>query len=301
MHVTPGRGLSNINKVFYTPTQKLNTYTGEITAVNQRLIEHSIKSYQKKSRSGTPVAMIESKAKKSLGRIHSKDGVGELSKSVMFIDPALSRIFRLKRRIHSWAEALKNKEYVLKMITLTYAPDHFWRAGDIRRFMLDVKDYLGDNLAAYAWVAEIQQGRGIKTGEAVEHLMHYHVLLALKEKTYLPGGERFWAYGTTRITNAKSPFYLVSYAKKSTQKGLDGGLEYPKGARVFAVWLSSDVEDDLRAVFKSSALPAWVRDLLAAVSLENMPKRSPIGGGYDYNGEHYESPYRLAGMFYKDD
>jgi len=79
----------------------------------------------------------------------------------MVLDNAKTRCNRMRKRIASWVEVLnpvENLKFVL--VTLTYAPIFEWEPNHVRTFMLSIKKVLGENLLAYAWVAELQK-RGL--------------------------------------------------------------------------------------------------------------------------------------------
>jgi hypothetical protein len=97
------------------------------------------------------------------------------------IDPDAARLSRLRRRVHAWADALRdytqdNRKYRKVMITLTYRPGVEWQPGHIRVFMRRLRKRLRAALVAYAWVAEMQR-RGA---------VHYHVLLVVRRGASIP-------------------------------------------------------------------------------------------------------------------
>jgi len=202
------------------------------------------------------------------------------------IDPQKARLSRMRRRVKAWSDALKRyihgRRYRMVMITLTYKPGQDWEAGHIRAFMKRVRRRLGAGLVGYAWVAEMQK-RGA---------VHYHVLLVVKRGTSIPRPDKagWWCYGSTRIETARTVYYILSYTGKEYQK-----VGYPKGLRIFAVWIAKDVITAVeRLYFRLSALPAWLANRVAAVVLERrqFPKRRR-GGGWLLGGEVYRSPWRV--------
>jgi len=166
--------------------------------------------------------------------------VNRISGRVLIIDNDKTRYNRLRQRVHDWADLIGN-DGSLYMYTLTYdtkgtlGSAHQWRANHIREFMLALRQYLGSALLGYAWVAELT-----KAG-----VVHYHVLIRVVSGTYLPKPDKagLWKYGLTRMDKAKTPFYIVKYVGKSYQKDF---FKYPKGARLFAVWIAGDKQLDLR-------------------------------------------------------
>jgi hypothetical protein len=126
---------------------------------------------------------------------------------------------------------------------LTYAPEYNWEPNHVREFMLSYKKVLGQNLIAYAWVAELQK-RGA---------VHYHIMLVVPDCLSIgddlpyPDDAGLWSYGFTRIERARTPFYLVTYLGKEYQKDFS---RFPKGIRVFAVYIR-DVVKKLLLRYKS--------------------------------------------------
>lgn len=147
------------------------------------------------------------------------------------IDRYKVRYNHMRRRVRHWVDVMgpmlgNNK---LTMITLTYRPEQSWQAGDVRRFMVALRALLGDDLLAYAWVAELQ-ARGA---------VHYHILLVVPPGVYV---DKYWVLdtwglGRTRTERARSVWYIITYLGKAYQKVFE---RFPKGARCFAVWLASD-------------------------------------------------------------
>jgi hypothetical protein len=80
----------------------------------------------------------------------------------------------MRKRVAEWVQSVNSLyDYKFIMITLTYAPEFGWKPNHIREFMLSLKKVLGNNLLAYAWVAELQK-RGV---------IHYNKLSKKKETT----------------------------------------------------------------------------------------------------------------------
>lgn len=169
-----------------------------------------------------------------------------------YFDPRVGRVSRLRRRIYAWANVLnvyltnakKGGKYRLVMVTLTYSPEktrnfdtgevpenYGWQPGHISEFMKTVRQnlnrrhqkngikYVEKNLLAYAWVAELQ-ARGA---------VHYHVLLLVRRGTDIPYPDEcgWWVYGSTRIEEARTAFYIVKYTSKGLQQeGFQEGDEF---------------------------------------------------------------------------
>ncbi len=166
------------------------------------------------------------------------------------LDTVKQRYNRLRGRIRSWVDLVAEKiekNHYLVMVTLTYRDGVEWQPNHIRNFMLGVRKELGKgNLLGYAWVAELQQ-RGA---------VHYHVLLYVKKGKMLgkPDENGLWLHGMSRIEKARTPFYIIKYVSKRYH-----GLVYPKGLRVFAVWIcDNEVARDLRYM----SLRLWERELV---------------------------------------
>ena len=127
---------------------------------------------------------------------------------VMVLDNFKVRYNRMRKRIADWVEILNPlPDIMFVMLTLTYAPEYQWEPNHVREFMLSYKKVLGENLLAYAWVAELQK-RGA---------VHYHIMLVVPEYLSIgddlpyPDEAGLWSYGFTRIERARTPFYLVTY------------------------------------------------------------------------------------------
>jgi hypothetical protein len=197
------------------------------------------------------------------------------------------RLSRERKRIFSWSEALKPlfDKYEILMIGLTYRPGEKWEKNDIRSYMLSLRKFLGTFLYAYAWVAELQERKAV----------HFHIMIAVKKgiKIPLPDKSGMWKKGSSNVTKVKSPFYLVSYMKKAYQKE---GI-FPKGLRLFAVWISKAVISELELwKFRLSTLPEWMRGIVNSWPEKEGERweRAP-GGGYNFSGEFYESPFKFLG------
>lgn len=207
------------------------------------------------------------------------------------IDKDHLRIRRCQRRVHAWADLLKDyindkSGHRLVMVTLTYRPGDEWHSNDIRAFMLTVRTQLKTNLLAYAWVAELQ-ARGA---------VHYHVLLLVKRGTNIPKPDEagWWNKGTSRIETSRSTFYIVTYTGKAYQKK----GEFPVGLRMFAVWIAEGAISSVdRFLFRLSAVPEWFRQVLLMTG-EHKAKytRSP-GGGWLFHEKVYRSQWVLVSIY----
>jgi hypothetical protein len=210
---------------------------------------------------------------------------------VVDVDPRVSRVRHMRRRIHAWAETVQLLDVSgrLVMDTLTYRPDEQWQPDHISKFMQETVDCLQDKLLAYCWVAELQE-RGA---------VHYHVLLMVKRGTDVPMPDKslMWSHGSSNRGSARSAYYLMKY----TQKGCQGG-EFPRGARVLgASWrhlrlvageLSVRLSEVAQRLVRESLLPMWVLKLCES-SLEVMTARRHRGGGWVVGDAVYRSPWAI--------
>jgi len=234
---------------------------------------------------------------------------------VLTVNTRQARQHRAYRRVHTWAESIKRwgaferpnavadrnpatwlrprgQQARLLMLTLTYKSATAWKPNHIRSFMLTLRKRYKGKILAYAWALEMQQ-RGAP---------HYHVLLLLKPGTWLalPDASGMWAHGSTDTTQARTPFYIVRYIGKEKQKE---GL--PRGARMFAVWLSDDVcwrNTRQRLAFRLSSVPRWLGDVVLALAERlhrwNIRYRRAAGGGWLLadTGEIVESGFRVESI-----
>ena len=200
------------------------------------------------------------------------------------------RLRRCQKRVKAWADLLQlyitNKDqYRLVMITLTYKPGRDWKPNDIREFMQAGRKMLEHRLLAYAWVAELQK-RGA---------VHYHVLMLVTKGANLPvpDSSGWWPWGMSRIETAKSAFYILSYTGKKYQKiG-----KFPKGLRLFAVWVSFEgVGKNIYFALRSSAIPAWLALIVDSIG-EAKYSRSPGGGWEVENLGIVRSPYKVVSIY----
>lgn len=189
---------------------------------------------------------------------------------VMEIDSQLARVRRLRFRVARWADYIRHvglSKWTMKMVTLTYADVDGWRPNHISDFMGHVRRHCGKNLGAYAWVSELQE-RGA---------VHYHILLIVKPGQSLPYPDNagWWSHGYSRIETAHSPGYVVKYSSK----GVSEDQIFPKGLRLYSVWVGKSHRDEqYEDLFRVSALPGWLRP--HAIESEEFPKRSPGGGWF---------------------
>ena len=164
----------------------------------------------------------------------------KLGKAI-FIDSDKKRLWRMRERVNAWIDCLPENTDMY-MITLTYdtkgtlsgGEGHNWTANDIREFNIKLKGCLGDGLIGYAWVMELMRNK----------VPHYHYIAIVKKGILIPYLDTMglWNKGLTRVEKARTPFYLLKYTGKEYQKDFEN---YPKGARLFAIWLKGK-RDEIR-------------------------------------------------------
>jgi hypothetical protein len=180
------------------------------------------------------------------------------------------RLAGMHRRVYAWGVAVMNAMLkvpgsYLAMVGLTYDPKlpngrGTWRPNHIKDYMGAVRQQCGKGLLGYAWVAELQ-GRGE---------VHYHIMLWLargskvKKPDQRGGG---WSHGASRVQRARSPFYLVKYAKKVSQKR----DAYPKHCRMYGVSLPiGSVSEGDKLMYRLSSAPACVRTFVNGLAREDV-------------------------------
>jgi len=175
-------------------------------------------------------------------------------------DSQAMRYARLVRRVSGWANEAKNVDRPgfrssLIMVTLTFAPPVTYEPNLIRDFMTKIRDYCGDKLIAYAWVAELQQ-----RGET-----HYHILLKVAGDMTIPAPDQegWWPWGNSNVVRAEKHHYIVKYAQKQAFQDDGEWREFPKGARIFAVWLNPKFFSPITIWrFRLTTLSGWLRHVL---------------------------------------
>jgi len=192
---------------------------------------------------------------------------------------------RLKRRVKAWSWSLNDfmqdryaKFMRLVMITLTLRDDVNWEPNMMRDFMRHFVGVDNIDLRGYAWVCELT-----KAGKP-----HFHMLLLVRAGSNIPKPDSendtqlaaWWPHGSSEIVTARSHWYIVKYVSKGHFVGTDGAWkQYPKGMRIFAVWVApSVISPEARWYFRLSARPGWLRELLAEVFPLAEWERPPWGG-----------------------
>lgn len=201
-----------------------------------------------------------------------------------------SRLSRLRRRVFSWSRTMPAASQTtrLVMITVTYRKAWLWMPNQIKAFMAKIRKELRGNLRAYAWVAELQE-RGA---------VHYHVLLMVNRGTSIPQPDKagWWRYGMTKIQTINSPFYIAKYTGKEYQKV----GEFPRGLRLFAVWIAPD-SIDILSMWKHrlTSLPRWLQEVIVELpGCEGGKWARAPGGGWLFEGRLYTSPYEFMRVEY---
>jgi hypothetical protein len=201
----------------------------------------------------------------------------------VYTDEIRKRLKKLRVNIFSFAELAKFVQAErLILVGLSYdtlgtkVKASNWKAGDIREFIHSLKQRLGENLKAYAWVAELQQNGH----------MHYHLAIyadgffPFPDKSYTKDGKKYkrlWTHGASNVDwTPKGVYYLCRYVGKEKQKDF---MNFPKGARSYAIWFA---DKDLQTRFRA------YMDFL-----ENKAKKSL------YKKEGWMAEWKFLGSGYK--
>ena len=98
----------------------------------------------------------------------------------------------------------------------------------------------------------------------------------------------------SKIETAKSVYYLCSYLKKKYQK--EG--EFPKGLRMYSVWISKDAVSMIGLwKMRLSSLPRWLVEKVLEFSDHTGEKWERCkGGGWIFAGRFFRSPYSFLGV-----
>ncbi len=200
---------------------------------------------------------------------------------VLYLDTFKMRYDRLRGRVRDWADLVGN-DGLLYMYTLTYDTKGTlgdactWQPNHIRDFMLQLRKVLGSDLIGYAWVAELTRSG----------VLHYHVLVRVIEGTRLPYPDRdgLWLWGLTRLEQARTPWYIVKYVGKEYQKDFS---RYPKGARLFGVWIAGEKQKELR--YRN--LKPWQKEVVDNFGWDALAEYRKPDTGYLYVGSCSTSGY----------
>jgi hypothetical protein len=186
------------------------------------------------------------------------------------------RLSRMRKRIRAWTEAIKplheNGDTRLVMVTLTYREDVEWQPNHVRDYLRALRRYVkNEDFLAYAWVAELH-----KSGK-----LHYHMYLLVKRGADVPKPDDsgMWKHGLSNIQTGRSPHYLIKYLGKEYQKT----GEFPKGIRIFAVWVKKGIlPKALTWKFRLSAMPGWLAEkLLSYWWVIGLIPKPQEGGGWE--------------------
>lgn len=168
------------------------------------------------------------------------------------------------------------------MVTLTYANPDAWEARHVSDALAAVRKWAkrAGFALRYVWVAEIQEGRLRKHGDAV---LHYHLCI------WLPRGQRmpkwdvrgWWPHGMSqRIVARHAVAYLMKYLSKGSVYAL-----LPRGARTYGV---GGLDHSLRRARRWLRLPAFVQGNSSIMD----PWRRAVGGGWvDGDGQIWPSEF----------
>jgi len=193
---------------------------------------------------------------------------------------AQNRVKRLKRNVwasgHLHGIARKgHRPFQPWFVTLTYAHANAWRPNHIRQAFERFRRWCQRRNIPfkYTWVAEIQPGRLLRTGDAV---VHYHALVWLPvgvrmpfwdRETTNPSGrqsEAFWGHGMTNTEAAKAGVgYLMKYLSKLGELTV-----FPDGLRLYGM---GGLDPLARAVRTWYNLPQWAKNSYGVGDLMRTP------------------------------
>lgn len=186
---------------------------------------------------------------------------------------------------------LEPRKYRRAAVTLTYARPGEWESEHVTRLINCYRAWAGRRgfLLPYVWVAEIQQQRYERTGDAV---VHYHLVLWLPFgfTPPMPDKQGWWPHGMTQVAWVRSPVGYLDYQVKYLTKG---GLMhlFPRGARI---WGAGGLCAAFRLKRSFLRLPAYLTALFAQPGEVYRVLRAR-GGGWEVpaRGLWIRSPWRL--------
>ena len=197
--------------------------------------------------------------------------------SFTIIDNAQNRLKKLNKSLEKWEEIIKIAVEFTTVrayqVGLNYKPGKTWKQRDITDYIEKVKNYVGsENFVSYAWVAEMQKRLEV----------HYHAEIITTKtcrKVPMPDKKGHWKSGGSNRDEVScvSINYLTSdYMKKKEQKS-----HYPKGIRIYSVWLNEKYFDatDFWAL-RSVSYPCWLVENINNAGLINPKIRRAAGGGW---------------------
>jgi hypothetical protein len=147
----------------------------------------------------------------------------------LFLNIADMRLRRMRQRVRAFIDLCGDKSQDgdrpgrWAMLTLTYAEVMGWSAGDIRAYLIQLKQWAMRHgfVLVYVWVAELQR-RGA---------VHYHVLVKLPKGYTVPKPDKsFWHHGHSEVAWVR--LSGKRYMAKYTSKGSDGRGDMPDGLRM---------------------------------------------------------------------
>jgi hypothetical protein len=214
------------------------------------------------------------------GLVPSKTS-GTPGSRLILIEREKARLKRLKCSVLTAARlhVQQKPRWRVAMLTLTYAPQWNWEAGQISSLVRHVRQWLARKGVGmrHVWVQEFtKRGRP-----------HYHLLLWLPAGLTLPKPDKrgWWPYGMTKIEWARN---AVGYIAKYASKG-DSLHQPAPGARMHG---SGGVTGDALLEQRWWKLPGWLRD---DVEPSDRVRRaaSGTGGGFvsPESGDVYRSPW----------
>lgn len=216
--------------------------------------------------------------------------------AVIEADPVKMRVKRMRRVILTSARYLEADQRaegaaVPLAVTLTYRKAGEWEPRHMRAFMKRVGAWAARRAIRrlrYIWVAEIQERRYSRTGEAV---VHYHAVIWLPASQArhfpFPDSNGWWPHGWSRVEACRcGAAYAAKYASKSGEAGA-----FPKGLRLFGAGGLGPVR---RRMLRWWLAPTYVRQLGGC---EHRWRRQR-GGGWvsQLTGESVRSRYRWGGL-----
>lgn len=196
---------------------------------------------------------------------------------LVILDNHAKSIYRLRKRIFSWAQVTSTMKDVYGnyylLLELSYADNNDWKASQITGFIQETIKYIGVNdVYDYAWVLEVKP---------IGKNLHYHLAVHCKDRTKIPFPDKSgsWCYGSTNIrARPSSPYYLAKYTSKEKQKY----REYiPKGARKQSTWMNSIYYSRAQLMeHKKSAYPEEVIKVLNDTGIVDASISRKIRGGW---------------------
>lgn len=198
-----------------------------------------------------------------------------------FIPPARAgRVARMRRglgyaaRAHC-APAPGFRPDRCAMITATYRAGVEWQPKHVSAWLDHIRKWCKRNGVAcrYVWVAELQEKRGSRSGEAARALVHYHVALWLPEGVQLPfsDAQGWWPHGDTRTEWARAAVpYLMKYMSKGSKL-----LQLPNRCRMHGC---GGLDHVMRRARRWLGLPGFVQ---ARSDIHDDWRRAKGGGWYD--------------------